>query len=399
MQFSVNAQAFKPAYQACLILQTAEANCLEELLESFVTPEVLANKLANYNFNYVLAELLKRLDEKEQIALLAYANFAFWPRQYSYLVIKQPLLLKCLLANTWQMPIEEYVSKVAEFDDLISDARPIKLEHNLSQLSATFKPETNVAELTDLVMQVKNDDIEALDLLNLPPITLEAQANYNCLRLLQSLYNITSTYLADDKFWPTFVNRASLAQVWQIVIEQVPVLLRLLPQIDAMSDEMSSLLVSFTKHSANDYLPILIELGQAFLTELNKVNQPNILATDAKLLVQFNLLFAADQALFGAKKAALQTFYQQNLQAKPDAELVVKFRQLFVQIFDTVLARNSGNIYLTEFLLEANDLELAKRLQRYIAERYSQEELLKLRDGQKEWLRALAYYNLQFKQK
>lgn len=397
MQFSVNSEAFKPAYTACLILQTAEAACLEELLTEFVTPEVLQNKLASYNFNFVLAKTLHKLTKSEKIAVLAYSNFAFWPKQMTYLLLEEPELLTSLLKNTWQYEIEDYSSKVAAFDDFISEAMPVKANELKAALAGKGANEVTLASLQASLANEAINYEHSLDLTNLPLIVLEAQANYNCLRILHAIQSLTAAYIADSKFWPNCVNQASLSTTWQIIANNMPNYLTKLAEIDRMSDEMSSFISNITKSLAPLYLPELNELAQKFLAKL-KTAPKAILSNDSSLLCEFSLLFAANQAFYGEKKTALHSFLAKNCYLEIKQQELNTFRSTFFSIFDTALERNSGNIYLTEFLIEANDVTLAKRLYNYVLARYTKASLLELQDGQKEWLRALAHYGLQLKE-
>lgn len=393
MQFSVNSEAFKPVFQACLILQQAESASLENLLQEFVTPDVLANKLATYNFNFVLANTLHKLSKSEKLAILAYSNFAFWPKEMTYLILEEPDLLSQLLANTWQSEIANYSDKVAEFDDFVSEASPVNLDKDLQALADKSSNNVSLDVLTDLLMSKAKIAENSFVLTDLPLIVLEAQTNYNILRLLKSLQRLTENYLSDNKFWRNCVNSASLSKLWQLVGKSLPIYLDKLAAIDRMSDEMSNFITQITKSLAPIYLKDLNELAKRFLTEL-EISSKNCLNSDAALLAQFALLFAADQAFYGEKKTALHSFMQKNSYLELANQDLNDFRMIFFRIFDTVLAKNSGNIYLTEFLIEANDTVLAKRLHDYAESKYTRASLLELKDGQKEWLRALAHYGL-----
>lgn len=393
MQFSVNSEAFKPAFQACLILQQAESASLENLLQEFVTPDVLANKLATYNFNFVLANTLHKLSKSEKLAILAYSNFTFWPKEMTYLILEEPDLLSQLLANTWQSEIADYSDKVAEFDDFVSESSLVKLNKDLQALADKSSNNVSLDDLTDSLMSEAKNDENSFVLTDLPLIVLEAQANYNILRLLKSLQRLTENYLADNKFWRNCVNSASLSTLWQLVGKNLPIYLDNLAAIDRMSDEMSNFITQITKSLAPIYLKDLNELAKRFLTKL-EISSKNCLNTDASLLAEFALLFAADQAFYGEKKTALHSFMQKNSYLELANQDLNYFRTIFFRIFDTVLAKNSGNIYLTEFLIEANDAVLAKRLHDYAESKYTRASLLELKDGQKEWLRALAHYGL-----
>lgn len=367
----------------CLVLQAAEEQALNELMEKAVPADCLSYKLSEYNY----CRLLSEVPEQLLPYFSAYQNFAYLPPQLLIAAVNHPACISAFLQTAYNLPLPDFYGCVADFEA----GSTAKLQNLRSHIPEEFlnllvqvQSDTAVSEklkqeyralIADLSAQAAATDWQ------FKQEVLQAQADYNCTRFLVELANLIFNRRQEPlNLVYQAVSAENLHSVRQIVSEQYARLLPKFGEIAEKNDSLSQVLLRLTAFLAAEHIQLLEKLTETVLGRLKQTASKNVLLQDERLLAEIQLLFTAYGSLGDVKL--------------PSVSELTGFVRNFSQIFDLTVSTNSGNMYIAELIIDCGSLTLARRLRDYLQSNYTATEILESEDL-RDWLRVLTHYSLQ----
>lgn len=367
----------------CLVLQAAEEQALNELMEKVVPADCLSYKLSEYNY----CRLLSEVPEQLLPYFSAYQNFAYLPPQLLIAAVNHPACISAFLQTAYNLPLPDFYGCVADFEAgstaKLQDLRS-RIPEEFLNLLVQVQSDTAVSEklkqeyralIADLSAQAAATDWQ------FKQEVLQAQADYNCTRFLVELADLIFNRRQEPlNLVYQAVSAENLHSIRQIVSEQYARLLSKFGEIAEKNDSLSQVLLRLTAFLAAEHIQLLEKLTETVLGRLKQTASKNVLLQDERLLAEIQLLFTAYGSLGDVKL--------------PSVSELTGFVRNFSQIFDLTVSTNSGNMYIAELIIDCGSLTLARRLRDYLQSNYTATEILESEDL-RDWLRVLTHYSLQ----
>lgn len=366
----------------CLVLQAAEEQALNELMEKAVPADCLSYKLSEYNY----CRLLSEVPEQLLPYFSAYQNFAYLPPQLLIAVANHPACISAFLQTAYNLPLPDFYGCVADFEACstakLQDLRS-RIPEEFLNLLAQVPSDTTASEKLKQEYRALIADLSAQAAATnwqFKQEVLQAQADYNCTRFLVEL----ADFIFNRRQEPLnlvyqAVSAENLHSVRRILSEQYARLLPKFGEIAEKNDSLSQVLLRLTSFLAAEHIQLLEKLTETILGRLKQTASKNVLLQDERLLAEIQLLFTAYGSLGDVKL--------------PSASELTGFIRNFSQIFDLTVSTNSGNMYIAELIIDCGSLTLARRLRDYLQSNYTATEILESEDL-RDWLRVLTHYSL-----
>lgn len=366
----------------CLVLQAAEEQALNELMEKAVPADCLSYKLAEYNY----CRLLSEVPEQLLPYFSAYQNFAYLPPQLLIAVANHPACISAFLQTAYNLPLPDFYGCVADFEACstakLQDLRS-RIPEEFLNLLAQVPSDTTASEKLKQEYRALIADLSAQAAATnwqFKQEVLQAQADYNCTRFLVELADLIFNRRQEPlNLVYQAVSAENLHSVRRILSEQYARLLPKFGEIAEKNDSLSQVLLRLTAFLAAEHIQLLEKLTETVLGRLKQTASKNVLLQDERLLAEIQLLFTAYGSLGDVKL--------------PSASELTGFIRNFSQIFDLTVSTNSGNMYIAELIIDCGSLTLARRLRDYLQSNYTATEILESEDL-RDWLRVLTHYSL-----
>lgn len=366
----------------CLVLQAAEEQALNVLMEKAVPADCLSYKLSQYNY----CRLLSEVPEQLLPYFSAYQNFAYLPPQLLIAVANHPACISAFLQTAYNLPLPDFYGCVADFEACstakLQDLRS-RIPEEFLNLLAQVPSDTTASEKLKQEYRALMADLSAQAAATnwqFKQEVLQAQADYNCTRFLVELADLIFNRRQEPlNLVYQAVSAENLHSVRQIVSEQYARLLPKFGEIAEKNDSLSQVLLRLTAFLAAEHIQLLEKLTETVLGRLKQTASKNVLLQDERLLAEIQLLFTAYGSLGDVKL--------------PSASELTGFIRNFSQIFDLTVSTNSGNMYIAELIIDCGSLTLARRLRDYLQSNYTATEILESEDL-RDWLRVLTHYSL-----
>ena len=366
----------------CLVLQAAEEQALNELMEKAVPADCLSYKLSEYNY----CRLLSEVPEQLLPYFSAYQNFAYLPPQLLIAAVNHPACISAFLQTAYNLPLPDFYGCVADFEA----GSTAKLQNLRSHIPEEFlnllvqvQSDTAVSEKLKQEYRALIADLSAQAAATnwqFKQEVLQAQADYNCTRFLVELADLIFNRRQEPlNLVYQAVSAENLHSVRRILSEQYARLLPKFGEIAEKNDSLSQVLLRLTAFLAAEHIQLLEKLTETVLGRLKQTASKNVLLQDERLLAEIQLLFTAYGSLGDVKL--------------PSASELTGFIRNFSQIFDLTVSTNSGNMYIAELIIDCGSLTLARRLRDYLQSNYTATEILESEDL-RDWLRVLTHYSL-----
>lgn len=366
----------------CLVLQAAEEQALNELMEKAVPADCLSYKLSEYNY----CRLLSEVPEQLLLYFSACQNFAYLPPQLLIAVANHPACISAFLQTAYNLPLPDFYGCVADFEACstakLQDLRS-RIPEEFLNLLAQVPSDTTASEKLKQEYRALIADLSAQAAATnwqFKQEVLQAQADYNCTRFLVELADLIFNRRQEPlNLVYQAVSAENLHSVRQIVSEQYARLLPKFGEIAEKNDSLSQVLLRLTAFLAAEHIQLLEKLTETVLGRLKQTASKNVLLQDERLLAEIQLLFTAYGSLGDVKL--------------PSASELTGFIRNFSQIFDLTVSTNSGNMYIAELIIDCGSLTLVRRLRDYLQSNYTATEILESEDL-RDWLRVLTHYSL-----
>lgn len=366
----------------CLVLQAAEEQALNELMEKAVPADCLSYKLSQYNY----CRLLSEVPEQLLPYFSAYQNFAYLPPQLLIAVANHPACISAFLQTAYNLPLPDFYGCVADFEACstakLQDLRS-RIPEEFLNLLAQVPSDTTASEKLKQEYRALMADLSAQAAATnwqFKQEVLQAQADYNCTRFLVELADLIFNRRQEPlNLVYQAVSAENLHSVRRILSEQYARLLPKFGEIAEKNDSLSQVLLRLTAFLAAEHIQLLEKLTETVLGRLKQTASKNVLLQDERLLAEIQLLFTAYGSLGDVKL--------------PSASELTGFIRNFSQIFDLTVRTNSGNMYIAELIIDCGSLTLARRLRDYLQSNYTATEILESEDL-RDWLRVLTHYSL-----
>lgn len=366
----------------CLVLQAAEEQALNELMEKAVPADCLSYKLSEYNY----CRLLSEVPEQLLPYFSAYQNFAYLPPQLLIAVANHPACISAFLQTAYNLPLPDFYGCVADFEACstakLQDLRS-RIPEEFLNLLAQVPSDTTASEKLKQEYRALIADLSAPAAATnwqFKQEVLQAQADYNCTRFLVELADLIFNRRQEPlNLVYQAVSAENLHSVRLILSEQYARLLPKFGEIAEKNDSLSQVLLRLTAFLAAEHIQLLEKLTETVLGRLKQTASKNVLLQDERLLAEIQLLFTAYGSLGDVKL--------------PSASELTGFIRNFSQIFDLTVSTNSGNMYIAELIIDCGSLTLARRLRDYLQSNYTATEILESEDL-RDWLRVLTHYSL-----
>lgn len=366
----------------CLVLQAAEEQALNELMEKAVSADCLSYKLSQYNY----CRLLSEVPEQLLPYFSAYQNFAYLPPQLLIAVANHPACISAFLQTAYNLPLPDFYGCVADFEACstakLQDLRS-RIPEEFLNLLAQVPSDTTASEKLKQEYRALMADLSAQAAATnwqFKQEVLQAQADYNCTRFLVELADLIFNRRQEPlNLVYQAVSAENLHSVRRILSEQYARLLPKFGEIAEKNDSLSQVLLRLTAFLAAEHIQLLEKLTETVLGRLKQTASKNVLLQDERLLAEIQLLFTAYGSLGDVKL--------------PSASELTGFIRNFSQIFDLTVSTNSGNMYIAELIIDCGSLTLARRLRDYLQSNYTATEILESEDL-RDWLRVLTHYSL-----
>lgn len=366
----------------CLVLQAAEEQALNVLMEKAVPADCLRYKLSQYNY----CRLLSEVPEQLLPYFSAYQNFAYLPPQLLIAVANHPACISAFLQTAYNLPLPDFYGCVADFEACstakLQDLRS-RIPEEFLNLLAQVPSDTTASEKLKQEYRALMADLSAQAAATnwqFKQEVLQAQADYNCTRFLVELADlIFNRRQVPLNLVYQAVSAENLHSVRRILSEQYARLLPKFGEIAEKNDSLSQVLLRLTAFLAAEHIQLLEKLTETILGRLKQTASKNVLLQDERLLAEIQLLFTAYGSLVDVKL--------------PSASELTGFIRNFSQIFDLTVSTNSGNMYIAELIIDCGSLTLARRLRDYLQSNYTATEILESEDL-RDWLRVLTHYSL-----
>lgn len=367
----------------CLVLQAAEEQALNELMEKAVPADCLSYKLSEYNY----CRLLSEVPEQLLPYFSAYQNFAYLPPQLLIAAVNHPACISAFLQTAYNLPLPDFYGCVADFEAgstaKLQDLRS-RIPEEFLNLLVQVQSDTAVSEKLKQEYRALIADLSAQAAATnwqFKQEVLQAQADYNCTRFLVELADLIFNRRQEPlNLVYQAVSAENLHSVRRILSEQYARLLPKFGEIAEKNDSLSQVLLRLTAFLAAEHIQLLEKLTETVLGRLKQTASKNVLLQDERLLAEIQLLFTAYGSLGDVKL--------------PSASELTGFIRNFSQIFDLTVSTNSGNMYIAELIIDCGSLTLARRLRDYLQSNYTATEILESEDL-RDWLRVLTHYSLQ----
>lgn len=366
----------------CLVLQAAEEQALNELMEKAVPADCLSYKLSEYNY----CRLLSEVPEQLLPYFSACQNFAYLPPQLLIAVANHPACISAFLQTAYNLPLPDFYGCVADFEACstakLQDLRS-RIPEEFLNLLAQVPSDTTASEKLKQEYRALIADLSAQAAATnwqFKQEVLQAQADYNCTRFLVELADLIFNRRQEPlNLVYQAVSAENLHSVRRILSEQYARLLPKFGEIAEKNDSLSQVLLRLTAFLAAEHIQLLEKLTETVLGRLKQTASKNVLLQDERLLAEIQLLFTAYGSLGDVKL--------------PSASELTGFIRNFSQIFDLTVSTNSGNMYIAELIIDCGSLTLARRLRDYLQSNYTATEILESEDL-RDWLRVLTHYSL-----
>lgn len=366
----------------CLVLQAAEEQALNVLMEKAVPADCLSYKLSQYNY----CRLLSEVPEQLLPYFSAYQNFAYLPPQLLIAVANHPARISAFLQTAYNLPLPDFYGCVADFEACstakLQDLRS-RIPEEFLNLLAQVPSDTTASEKLKQEYRALMADLSAQAAATnwqFKQEVLQAQADYNCTRFLVELADLIFNRRQEPlNLVYQAVSAENLHSVRRILSEQYARLLPKFGEIAEKNDSLSQVLLRLTAFLAAEHIQLLEKLTETVLGRLKQTASKNVLLQDERLLAEIQLLFTAYGSLGDVKL--------------PSASELTGFIRNFSQIFDLTVSTNSGNMYIAELIIDCGSLTLARRLRDYLQSNYTATEILESEDL-RDWLRVLTHYSL-----
>lgn len=366
----------------CLVLQAAEEQALNVLMEKAVPADCLSYKLSQYNY----CRLLSEVPEQLLPYFSAYQNFAYLPPQLLIAVANHPACISAFLQTAYNLPLPDFYGCVADFEACstakLQDLRS-RIPEEFLNLLAQVPSDTTASEKLKQEYRALMADLSAQAAATnwqFKQEVLQAQADYNCTRFLVELADLIFNRRQEPlNLVYQAVSAENLHSVRRILSEQYARLLPKFGEIAEKNDSLSQVLLRLTAFLAAEHIQLLEKLTETVLGRLKQTASKNVLLQDERLLAEIQLLFTAYGSLGDVKL--------------PSASELTGFIRNFSQIFDLTVSTNSGNMYIAELIIDCGSLTLARRLRDYLQSNYTATEILESEDL-RDWLRVLTHYSL-----
>lgn len=366
----------------CLVLQAAEEQALNVLMEKAVPADCLRYKLSQYNY----CRLLSEVPEQLLPYFSAYQNFAYLPPQLLIAVANHPACISTFLQTAYNLPLPDFYGCVADFEACstakLQDLRS-RIPEEFLNLLAQVPSDTTASEKLKQEYRALMADLSAQAAATnwqFKQEVLQAQADYNCTRFLVELADLIFNRRQEPlNLVYQAVSAENLHSVRRILSEQYARLLPKFGEIAEKNDSLSQVLLRLTAFLAAEHIQLLEKLTETVLGRLKQTASKNVLLQDERLLAEIQLLFTAYGSLGDVKL--------------PSASELTGFIRNFSQIFDLTVSTNSGNMYIAELIIDCGSLTLARRLRDYLQSNYTATEILESEDL-RDWLRVLTHYSL-----
>lgn len=366
----------------CLVLQAAEEQALNELMEKAVSADCLSYKLSQYNY----CRLLSEVPEQLLPYFSAYQNFAYLPPQLLIAVANHPACISAFLQTAYNLSLPDFYGCVADFEACstakLQDLRS-RIPEEFLNLLAQVPSDTTASEKLKQEYRALMADLSAQAAATnwqFKQEVLQAQADYNCTRFLVELADLIFNRRQEPlNLVYQAVSAENLHSVRRILSEQYARLLPKFGEIAEKNDSLSQVLLRLTAFLAAEHIQLLEKLTETVLGRLKQTASKNVLLQDERLLAEIQLLFTAYGSLGDVKL--------------PSASELTGFIRNFSQIFDLTVSTNSGNMYIAELIIDCGSLTLARRLRDYLQSNYTATEILESEDL-RDWLRVLTHYSL-----
>lgn len=366
----------------CLVLQAAEEQALNVLMEKAVPADCLSYKLSQYNY----CRLLSEVPEQLLPYFSAYQNFAYLPPQLLIAVANHPACISAFLQTAYNLPLPDFYGCVADFEACstakLQDLRS-RIPEEFLNLLAQVPSDTTASEKLKQEYRALMADLSAQAAATnwqFKQEVLQAQADYNCTRFLVELSDLIFNRRQEPlNLVYQAVSAENLHSVRRILSEQYARLLPKFGEIAEKNDSLSQVLLRLTAFLAAEHIQLLEKLTETVLGRLKQTASKNVLLQDERLLAEIQLLFTAYGSLGDVKL--------------PSASELTGFIRNFSQIFDLTVSTNSGNMYIAELIIDCGSLTLARRLRDYLQSNYTATEILESEDL-RDWLRVLTHYSL-----
>ncbi|WEG35539.1 hypothetical protein PYS61_06340 [Amygdalobacter indicium] len=366
----------------CLVLQAAEEQALNVLMEKAVPADCLSYKLSQYNY----CRLLSEVPEQLLPYFSAYQNFAYLPPQLLIAVANHPACISAFLQTAYNLPLPDFYGCVADFEACstakLQDLRS-RIPEEFLNLLAQVPSDTTASEKLKQEYRALIADLSAPAAATnwqFKQEVLQAQADYNCTRFLVELADLIFNRRQEPlNLVYQAVSAENLHSVRRILSEQYARLLPKFGEIAEKNDSLSQVLLRLTAFLAAEHIQLLEKLTETVLGRLKQTASKNVLLQDERLLAEIQLLFTAYGSLGDVKL--------------PSASELTGFIRNFSQIFDLTVSTNSGNMYIAELIIDCGSLTLARRLRDYLQSNYTATEILESEDL-RDWLRVLTHYSL-----
>lgn len=366
----------------CLVLQAAEEQALNVLMEKAVPADCLSYKLSQYNY----CRLLSEVPEQLLPYFSAYQNFAYLPPQLLIAVANHPACISAFLQTAYNLPLPDFYGCVADFEACstakLQDLRS-RIPEEFLNLLAQVPSDTTASEKLKQEYRALIADLSAQAAATnwqFKQEVLQAQADYNCTRFLVELADLIFNRRQEPlNLVYQAVSAENLHSVRRILSEQYARLLPKFGEIAEKNDSLSQVLLRLTAFLAAEHIQLLEKLTETVLGRLKQTASKNVLLQDERLLAEIQLLFTAYGSLGDVKL--------------PSASELTGFIRNFSQIFDLTVSTNSGNMYIAELIIDCGSLTLARRLRDYLQSNYTATEILESEDL-RDWLRVLTHYSL-----
>lgn len=366
----------------CLVLQAAEEQALNVLMEKAVPADCLSYKLSEYNY----CRLLSEVPEQLLLYFSACQNFAYLPPQLLIAVANHPACISAFLQTAYNLPLPDFYGCVADFEACstakLQDLRS-RIPEEFLNLLAQVPSDTTASEKLKQEYRALIADLSAQAAATnwqFKQEVLQAQADYNCTRFLVELADLIFNRRQEPlNLVYQAVSAENLHSVRRILSEQYARLLPKFGEIAEKNDSLSQVLLRLTAFLAAEHIQLLEKLTETVLGRLKQTASKNVLLQDERLLAEIQLLFTAYGSLGDVKL--------------PSASELTGFIRNFSQIFDLTVSTNSGNMYIAELIIDCGSLTLARRLRDYLQSNYTATEILESEDL-RDWLRVLTHYSL-----
>lgn len=377
----------------CLVLQAAEEQALNELMEKAVPADCLSYKLSEYNY----CRLLSEVPEQLLPYFSAYQNFAYLPPQLLIAVVNHPACISAFLQTAYNLPLPDFYGCVADFEAgstaKLQDLRS-RIPEEFLNLLVQVQSDTAVSEKLKQEYRALIADLSAQAAATnwqFKQEVLQAQADYNCTRFLVELADLIFNRRQEPlNLVYQAVSAENLHSVRRILSEQYARLLPKFGEIAEKNDSLSQVLLRLTAFLAAEHIQLLEKLTETVLGRLKQTASKNVLLQDERLLAEIQLLFTAYGSLGETQNGPIEAESAVKL---PSVSELTGFVRNFSQIFDLTVSTNSGNMYIAELIIDCGSLTLARRLRDYLQSNYTATEILESEDL-RDWLRVLTHYSL-----